>query len=201
MNILHIDSSLFADTSVSRVLTAHIVDALKNANPQASVVYRDLGVNPPAHLSASAAMAFRAGQIDGLTVAQRQEVEAIEQSLREIEQADVVVIGTPMYNFSVPSNLKAWIDQICQAGRTFRYTATGPEGLLQGRKVILASSRGGVHGDDDFQEAYLKKLFGFVGVTDVQVVRAEGVNLGEEVRSKAMNAANQQITERYASLR
>lgn len=199
MNILHIVSSLFADNSVSRALTARIVDALKKTDPQATVVHRDLGANPPAHLSASAAMAFRAGKIDGLTAAQRQEVEAIEQSLNEIEQADIVVVGTPMYNFSVPSNLKAWIDQICQAGRTFRYTATGPEGLLKGKKVILASSRGGVHGDDDFQEAYLKRLFGFIGITDVQVVRAEGVNLGEEARTRAMSAASQQIAERYAS--
>lgn len=199
MNILHIDSSLFVDNSVSRVLSSQIVDALKKSNPQAGIVHRDLGSNPPAHLSAAAAMAFRAGQVDDLTTGQRREVEAIEESIRQIEQADVVVIGAPMYNFSVPSNLKAWLDQICQAGRTFRYTATGPEGLLKGKKLVIASSRGGVHGDDDFQEAFLKKLFGLIGVTDVEVIRAEGVNMGPEIRAKAMNDAAALISERFAS--
>jgi len=199
MNILHIDSSLFVDNSVSRVLSAQIVDALRKSNPQAGIVYRDLGSNPPAHLSAAAAMAFRAGQVDDLTAGQRQEVEAIEESIRQIEQADIVVVGAPMYNFSVPSNLKAWLDQICQAGRTFRYTATGPEGLLKGKKLVIASSRGGVHGDDDFQEAFLKKLFGLIGLTDVEVIRAEGVNMGPDIRAKAMNDAAALISKRFAS--
>jgi len=199
MNILHIDSSLFVDNSVSRVLSAQIVDALRKSNPQAGIVYRDLGSNPPAHLSEAATMAFRAGQVDDLTAGQRQEVEAIEESIRQIEQADIVVVGAPMYNFSVPSNLKAWLDQICQAGRTFRYTATGPEGLLKGKKLVIASSRGGVHGDDDFQEAFLKKLFGLIGLTDVEVIRAEGVNMGPDIRAKAMNDAAALISKRFAS--
>jgi FMN-dependent NADH-azoreductase len=122
--------------------------------------------------------------------------------LDEFLSADVIVIGAPMYNFSIPSSLKAWIDRVMVAGKTFRYTESGPEGLAGGKKVIVASSRGGFYGDDsgrahlDFQEDYLRQVFGFVGITDIEFVRAEGIGMGPDYRAKALTDAHAKIAER-----
>jgi FMN-dependent NADH-azoreductase len=122
--------------------------------------------------------------------------------LDEFLTADVIVIGAPMYNFSIPSSLKAWIDRVMVAGKTFRYTESGPEGLAGGKKVIVASSRGGFYGDDsgrahlDFQEDYLRQVFGFVGITDIEFVRAEGIGMGPDYRAKALIDAHAKIAER-----
>jgi FMN-dependent NADH-azoreductase len=131
-------------------------------------------------------------------------VGAGQAALQEFLDADIVVVGAPMYNFSIPSQLKAWIDRLAVAGKTFRYTEKGPEGLAGGKKVIVASSRGGFYGPDsqaaflDHQESYLRGVFGFFGITDVTFIRAEGVALGAEQREKALDAAKIEIAQRAA---
>jgi len=157
---------------------------------------------PIAHLDIDS-LGFRLGpNADGLTEAQQRENQVSEQLVTQFLAADVVVVGAPMYNFSIPSQLKAWIDRIAQAGRTFTYTATGPKGLAGGKTVIVASTRGGVYPDGgaaDHQESYLLTLFGFLGVTDVRFVRAEGLAMGDQPRAKALTAAQKAIAEHTAA--
>jgi FMN-dependent NADH-azoreductase len=182
MNLLHIDSSALGAYSVSRELTAAVVGDWKRANVDGTVTYRDLAAEPLPHWTPVAD-------------ASDPTVIASARALDEFLAADVVVIGAPMYNFSVPSALKAWIDRIAVAGKTFRYGASGPEGLSGGKRVIIASSRGGFYGAEtagaalDFQEAYLRKVFGFLGVTDIEIIRAEGVAVSPEHKAQAIGAA------------
>lgn len=186
MNLLHIDSSALGVHSVSRELTRAIGDAWRRDHPQATTVYRDLAAQPLPHWTPVADAADPAVRGGG-------------EVLDEFLAADVVVIGAPMYNFSVPSTLKAWIDRIAVAGKTFRYGANGAEGLAGAKRVIIASSRGGYYGADtpaaaaDFQEAYLRQVFGFLGVTDLEFIRAEGVNIGPEQKAQALAAAHAAI--------
>ncbi len=187
MKLLHIDSSALASHSVSRQLTAAIVARWQAQVPGLKVTYRDLDTEPLPHLTGAV-----------LSKADAAIAEASEQTLQQFLDADVVVIGAPMYNFGVPSTLKAWIDRIAVAGRTFRYTEHGPEGLAGDKKVIIASARGSQHGDgavSDFQEAYLKFVLGFLGVRDVEFVRAEGVGLSPQHRVEAIDKALASIPE------
>jgi FMN-dependent NADH-azoreductase len=188
MNILHLDAGLFGDHSVSRIVSQAIVDQLKKAHPGATVVRRDLADSAPAHLS-GAVLATPADQASGeVKAAQALSVELIAELLA----ADTIVIGAPMYNFSIPTQLKAWFDRVLKAGVTFKYTEAGPVGLAGGRRVIIASSRGGQYGDNspmDFQEPYLKTLLGFIGLTDVTVVRAEGSAMGDAARKAGLEKA------------
>jgi FMN-dependent NADH-azoreductase len=200
VNILHLDSSILGDGSVSRALSSRLVDALAAADPSATVTRRDLAAQPLHHLSSDLFAARAVGE-DQRTPDQQADVAASDRALEEFLAADVVVIGAPMYNFSIPSQLKAWIDRIAVAGKTFRYTEAGVEGLAGGKKVIVASSRGGIYSqgpmaDFDFQEAYLGRLFGFLGVSDVEFVRAEGVNLGPDHKARAVSAAQADIDAR-----
>ena len=195
MKLLHIDSSVLAANSVSRQLTARLVEQWQAAHPGTQVEYLDLAQASPSHLSLES-LGFAAGpDAEGLTPAQRRENAISEQLVTQFLAADVVVVGAPMYNFSVPSQLKAWIDRIAQAGRTFKYTEQGPQGLAGGKTVIVASSRGGFYAGNaaaaamDHQESYLKTVFGFLGITDVRFVRAEGVALGAAARQQALDAA------------
>lgn len=195
MKLLHVDSSVLAANSVSRQLTARLVEQWQAAHPGTVVEYLDLAEASPSHLSMES-LGFRLGpDAEGLTPAQRRENAVSEQLVSQFLAADVVVVGAPMYNFSIPSQLKAWIDRIAQAGRTFKYTEQGPQGLAGGKTVIVASSRGGFYAGDvpaaamDHQESYLKTIFGFFGVTDVRLVRAEGVALGEAAKQQALDAA------------
>ena len=198
MQLLHIDSAITGAQSVSRQLTAQIVATWQAQHPNTQVSYLDLVANAPAHFT-SDAMAPRTGQTEDLSAAQQRENAVSEQLVSQFLAADVVVIGAPFYNFSIPSQLKAWIDRIAQPGRTFRYTATGPEGLAKGKTVIIASSRGGVYSSSEggrameHQESYLQTVLGFFGVTDVRFVRAEGVAMGEEAKAAAMASAAQSI--------
>lgn len=180
MKLLHIDSSALADNSVTRQLTAAIVARWQDEMPGLEVTYRDLDAAPLPHL---------AGPV--LAKVDPAVAEASEEALRQFLEADVVVIGAPMYNFGIPSTLKAWIDRIAVAGRTFRYTEKGPEGLAGNKKVIIASGRGGIHSGaaSDFQEPYLKFVLGFLGITDVEFVRAEGVNYSPQHRTDALASA------------
>jgi FMN-dependent NADH-azoreductase len=184
MKVLHIDSSITGSDSVSRQLSGAVVDAFKAANPGTRIVRRDLESAPFPHLDSKSVAAVRAG------TAAADDATALEEFLA----ADVVVVGAPMYNLGIPSQLKAWIDRIAVAGKTFRYTAEGPQGLAGGKKVIVASSRGGIYTQGpaaayDFQENYLRAVFGFIGITDVVFVRAEGVAIGPELRETAIRSA------------
>ena len=199
MKLLHIDSSPLGTNSVSRQLTASIVEQWRATHFATKVEYLDLAADAPTHLNVDS-LGFRLGpNATGLTEVQKRENEISERLVSQFLAADVIVIGAPMYNFSVPSQLKAWIDRIAQAGRTFKYTEKGPEGLAGGKTVIVASTRGGVYSTNpalaflDHQESYLKAVFGFVGITDVRFVRAEGVAMGDEAKAKALAAADVEI--------
>lgn len=202
--LLHIDSSILGGNSVSRQLTAQIVASWRAANPNTEVSYLDLAVDTPSHLSAES-LGFRlpAGS-DNLSEVQQRENAISEALVSQFLAADVVVIGAPFYNLAIPSQLKAWIDRIAQAGRTFKYTDKGPVGLAGGKTVIVASTRGGVYANSDagnameHQESYLKTLFGFLGVTDVRLVRAEGLAMGDAAKAAALSAAHADIMEHTA---
>ena len=198
MQLLHIDSAITGAGSVSRQLTAQIVAAWKASHADTQVDYLDLVADAPGHFTMDA-MAPRTGQTDGLSDVQQHENAVSERLVSQFLAADVVVIGAPFYNFTIPSQLKAWIDRLAQPGRTFRYTANGPEGLAKGKTLIVASSRGGVYSTSaagremEHQESYLQTIFGFFGVTDVRFVRAEGIGKGEEAKQQALAQAQQQI--------
>jgi FMN-dependent NADH-azoreductase len=197
MKILHIDSSVTGAASVSRPLSKETTEKLASKNPGAGVTYRDLVGEPLSHYTA--VLRVHGVTPETATPAQKSELQMGEAILSEFLAADVVVLGAPMYNFSIPSQLKAWIDLICVAGKTFSYGADGPKGLCGGKKVILVSSRGGKYGPGsptahmDFQENYLKGVLGFLGVTDIDVIRAEGVAYGPEAAQAALTSAKAEI--------
>lgn len=198
MKVLHVDASILGESSVSRQLSGAIVERLRQAHPEAAVTYYDLGAEPighltGAHLAAAAGAGADAGA--GSNPSLQQDVVRGRQALEDFLGADVVVVGAPMYNFSVSSQLKAWIDRLFVAGKTFRYTKEGPQGLAGGKKVIVASSRGGFYGPDrpsaflDHQETYLRGIFGFFGISDITFIRAEGLNVSADQRKASVAAA------------
>ncbi|ARU15646.1 FMN-dependent NADH-azoreductase [Croceicoccus marinus] len=194
MKILRIDSSTTGASSVTREMTGLIMEKLKADNPDAEVVTRDLGVEPLAHLNPITTGAIRMGE-DDWTDDMKAAAPPEKAILDEFLSADVVVIGAPMYNFTIPSALKSWIDRLGVPRVTFRYSEDGPEGLVDGHRIIVASGRGGSYGDDspaDYQEGLLKTFFNFIGVTDITIIRAEGVGMPGG-REKAMAAAKEQI--------
>jgi FMN-dependent NADH-azoreductase len=199
--ILHTDTSPVGAGSISRQLTADAVAHLTAANPKAAVTHRDLIATPISHLGAELLEVLRPtpGRVPTDNATVRAEVAQTEELLSEFLAADVVVIGAPMFNFSIPSQLKAWIDRVVQAGRTFRYTPEGPVGLAGAKKVIIVSSRGGVYAGTpyeaamDHQEAYLRAVLNFIGITDVSYVRAEGVAISPEKRRQALASAERDI--------
>jgi len=187
MKLLHLDASALGTHSVTRELSAAIVARWQDAVPGLAIDYRDLDTNPLPHLMA--------GVLAGTDTVGKAEGDAV---MDQFLASDVIVIGAPMINFSIPSTLKAWIDRIAVAGKTFRYTDKGPEGLATGKRVVIASARGGIYGDAnpaDFQEAYLRQVFGFLGVTDIEFVRAEGVAYSPQHRADALAAAHASIRE------
>ncbi len=198
MNILHIDSSILGTNSVSRQLSADIVARLAATTPGATITHRDLGETPVPHLSGGYIAA--AQNPDGAhEAAVRDDLATGGEVLREFLAADTVVIGVAFYNFSVSSQLKAWIDRILVAGQTFRYGANGPEGLAGDKRVILAIARGGVYGGGapaaafEHGETYLRTVLGFIGIANPEVVIAEGLAVGPEQRVAAISGAQQQI--------
>jgi FMN-dependent NADH-azoreductase len=197
MKVLHLDSSILGDHSASRQLSRSVVETFKAANPGAEVVYHDLAAEDRNHFS-GASLAAAGTPADARNAAQQQEVEANEATLQEFLDSDVVIIGAPVYNFSIPSQLKAWYDRVAVAGRTFRYTENGPEGLCAGKKVIIVSTAGGVHVGQPTgagHEGLLKILFGFIGITDLEFVFAHGLSYGDEPRAAALSAAQKRIAE------
>jgi FMN-dependent NADH-azoreductase len=198
MQLLHIDSSILGPNSVSRRLSAAVVAAQQALHPDLQIVRRDLATDPVDHLSGLHLAAAQGIVPEAAPL--RSDLAAGEQALEEFLAADIVVIGAPMYNFAIPSQLKAWIDRVAVAGRTFRYTEKGPEGLAGGKKVIIASSRGGFYGAEtpaaslDHQETYLRAVFSFFGITDISFIRAEGIALGEPQRQQAIDGAEAEIS-------
>lgn len=196
MKLLHIDSSPLAANSVSRDLTRRTVAEWLRQHPGTTVEHLDLAADAPTHLDLDS-LGFRLGiDAEGLTEIQKRENAVSEKLVSQFLAADVVVLGAPMYNFSVPTQLKAWVDRVAQAGRTFRYTEQGPQGLATGKTVIIVSTRGGAYGDVnvmDHQESYLKAVLGFFGVTDVRIVRAEGLAMGDAAKASALQAAESAI--------
>jgi FMN-dependent NADH-azoreductase len=199
MKLLHIDSSILGANSVSRQLSGAIVERLRKAAPDLQVIGRDLATEPLSHLSGVHLAAAQGATPESPAV--QAEVAAGQAALEEFLAADIVVIGAPMYNFSIPSQLKAWIDRIVVVGKTFRYGAAGPEGLAGNKRVIIAISRGGLYGAGapaaafEHVETYLRTIFGFIGVTNLEIVVAEGLQIGPEQREKAVRGALQAITE------
>jgi len=180
-NILFLQSSVLGAHSQTRPLVQAVAAALAQAHPQATQRIRDLGHTPLPHLR---------GEHLAQAPAEAQE------ALAELKQADALVIGAPMYNFGVPSTLKAWLDHVLKAGETFCYTEAGPQGMLQGKKVLLVISTGGVYSEGayksyDFVEPYLRAALGFIGITDVTAVRVEGGAVNAEQGAASAQAAKQ----------
>jgi FMN-dependent NADH-azoreductase len=198
MKLLHIDSSVLGAGSASRALSADIVARQVKLHPGIDVTYRDLAADAALHLSPAHLAAWQ-----GLAVNDSQlGADLIKGGayMQELFDADIIVIGAPMYNFSIPSQLKAWVDRVVVAGKTFRYGANGPEGLLSGaKKVFIASSRGSVYSPGspaapfEHHDSYLVGILNFIGLTDVTVVRAEGLAFGPEAREAAMIKARERI--------
>jgi FMN-dependent NADH-azoreductase len=197
MKLLHIDSSVLGPHSVSRQISAAAVDRLRQATPDLEVVYRDLTLTPLAHLSGSHLAAAQGATPDA---ALQPDLAAGLAVLNEFLAADIVVLGAPMYNFTLPSQLKAWIDRIVVAGKTFKYGAQGAEGLAGNKRVIIAISRGGFYGAGtptavgEHLETYLRWVFGFIGVTTPEFIFADGIQIGPEHREKALAGALQAAT-------
>lgn len=195
MQILRIDSSTSGDRSITRQLTQAITDHFIAANPDATLVERDLVADPLAHIDAITTAAIRTppetheGAVAAAFPAER---AVLDQFLA----SDIVIIGAPMYNFTVPSQLKAWLDRLGVAGVTFKYSENGPEGLAGGRKVVIASARGGEYENGTLaenQESLLLTMLGFIGVDDVTTIRVDKVGYGPDAIAAGMAAAKEQI--------
>jgi len=199
MKLLHIDASILGGNSVSRQLSAAAVERLRKTTPGLEVTYRDISSAPLSHLSGAHLAAAQGATPE--TAAMREDVAASAAALDEFLAADIVVVGAPMYNFTIPSQLKAWIDRILVAGKTFKYSEAGMEGLAKGKRVIVTITRGGFYGADtpaaagEHLETYLRWVFGFIGVTDLEVILAEGIQTGAEQREKAVANALKAVTD------
>ncbi len=194
--LLKINASLFSNQGQSSQLADRFVAAYVAAHPGATVIDRDLAANPVPHLDAERFLSFLA-KPEARSEAQQAVVAFSDALIDELRRADQIVIGLPMYNFGVPSTLKAYFDHIARAGVTFRYTANGPEGLLKGKKVYVALARGGLYRDTpaDSQTPYLKSVLAFLGMTDVEFVFAEGLAMGAESAGQAFAQAEARIAE------
>lgn len=192
--LLQINSSIFSSGGQSSQLADRFVAAWRANHLDAQVVVRDLAQNPLPHLDAQRVTAFFA-QPDDRTTEQQAFVAESDALIEEIKQAEVIVIGLPMYNFGIPSTLKAYFDHIARAGVTFRYTSNGPEGLLIGKKVYVFAARGGLYAGTplDSQTGYVRNFLGFLGITEVEFVYAEGLNMGEASKEAALTKAHQRL--------
>lgn len=199
MNILQINSSARRDASHSTALASKLVARLREVDPEAGVTVRDLAVTPHPVLDEDVLGALFTPEAQR-TPAQAARVRLDDALIAEVKAADVIVLGVPMYNFGVPAQLKNWIDAISRAQVTFRYTANGPEGLLKGKKVYVALTRGGKYRNTpaDTQVPYLKTVFAFLGMTDVHFVYAEGLAMGPDAERSGLAAAHAQIEDAVA---
>ncbi len=194
MNLLHISSSIFGEQGKSSTLADHFIAQWQQQFPAARVTQRDLAANPIPHLDAAT---FQAN----LTPADKRSAEqqalagVADEAIAELQNHDALVLSVPMYNFGIPSTLKAWIDSVARAGTTFRYTANGPEGLLQGKKAYILAARGGAYQGtpNDTQTPYLKTFLGFIGITDVTFVYAEKLSMHADRQPEILADANAEI--------
>jgi FMN-dependent NADH-azoreductase len=196
MNILHIVSSSRGSASYSNRVATNVVAELSERNPGASVVTRNVAAQPLAHIDDDFVAATRAPG-GPQTERQRALLAQSDALVDELFAADVIVIGAPMINFSIPSTLKAWIDNVARAGRTFSYSEAGPKGLVTGKHVIIVGARGGVYSEAakplDFQLPYLKSVLGFLGMTDIEVLEVDGTAYGPEAAEQAVTAATAKL--------
>ena len=195
-SVLVLNSSASGPASASRELVQATVERLRSQNPGLKVVERDLGAEPVPHLTVETTPALRGGEaVSEVQVKAKAFSDAL---IEELKAADVVVIGAPMYNFGIPSTLKAWFDYVLRAGLTFKYSEAGPEGLLKGKRAIVVESRGGLYSSGpaqpmDSQEPHLRTMLGFAGITEVTFIRAEKLGYGPEAREEAIRIANAEL--------
>lgn len=198
--LLQISSSVFGDQGVSSQLANAFIQEWQAKNGGTQVVHRDLVAEPVPHLDGERLTALMTPETER-TAEQQRVVDESDALIRELQGADLIVIGAPMYNFGIPSQLKSWLDLVARSGITFRYTEQGPEGLLTGKKVYVFASRGGVHQGErsDGVAPYLETMLGFLGMTDVEFIYAEGLAMGEEPRAQGIARANARIDELLAA--
>jgi FMN-dependent NADH-azoreductase len=194
-NILVLNSSVLGHASVSRLLVDEAVTRLTGVDPGAAIVHRDLGAAPMPHLTAATVAGVRGAPVTDAELTAR---TLSNELIAELRNADTVVIGAPMYNFSISTGLRAWFDYVLRVGETFSYSEAGPLGLLKGKRVIVIESRGGLYSEGpakaiDFQEPYLRQLLGFMGLTDVTFIHAEKIGFGPNAREAALGAAKGKI--------
>jgi len=194
--VLIIESSARQQDSVSRQLTQTFIQQWQAAHPGDSITVRDLARNPVPHLDAN----LLGGWMKPAEQRSAAEQDSLQRSNELTEQllaADVLVMAAPMYNFAIPSTLKAWLDHVLRAGVTFKYTDTGPQGLLTGKRAYVLTARGGIYAGStaDHQEPYLRQVMGFIGIHDVEFIHAEGLNLGGDFHEKGLNQANAKLAQ------
>jgi len=193
-NVLIIESSARQQDSISRQLTQQFISQWQAAHPTDRITVRDVALNPVPHLDANLLGGWMkpADQRNGNEQAS---LDRSNELTDELLAADVLVMAAPMYNFAIPSTLKAWLDHVLRAGVTFKYTETGPQGLLTGKRAYVLTARGGIYAGSsaDHQEPYLRQVMGFVGIHDVQFIHAEGMNLGGDFQEKGLNQANAKL--------
>ncbi|CAH0157220.1 FMN-dependent NADH-azoreductase [Pseudomonas brassicacearum] len=196
MKLLHIDSSILGANSSSRQITAEVVAEWRRVHPNTEVDYLDLAADTPDHFDKDA-LGIKVGHPTEPSAAQQRQNAASERLLTQFLESDVLVIGAPLYNFGIPSQLKVWIDRLAQPGRTFSYTANGPVGLAGGKTLIVVSARGGKYPEDGVlvpqERTYMRQMFGFMGITDIRFVRADGLSMGDASREAAFVQARDDI--------
>jgi FMN-dependent NADH-azoreductase len=198
--LLFVTSSVFGPGSKSRQIGAEFVAAWGKAHPGTAVVERHLSPESLPHLTQETIAAWSLPE-EQRSPRQREIAAFADAVIAEVEAADIVVIAAPMYNFTISSTLKSWIDHLVRAGRTFRYSAAGPEGLLKGKKVFIVTGRGGVYSGDsparglDFQEPYLRAILGFLGLTDVTFIHIEGLAVSPESAASGLARARKAATD------
>lgn len=192
--LLQLKTSLFSNQGQSSQLSDAFVAAWHASRPGSEVTLRDFAVDPVPHLDGAGFQAFLS-KVEERTAEQQAKVAYSDALIAELQVADVLVIGLPMYNLGIPSTLKAWIDHVARAGVTFRYTATGPQGLLAGKKAYVFATRGGRYAGTAFdtQTDFVRNFLGFIGITDVEFVYAEGLNMGDESRTGSLTAAHSEL--------
>ncbi len=194
--ILIIESSARQQDSVSRQLTQTFIQQWQAAHPGDSITVRDLARNPVPHLDANLLGGWMK-PAEQRSAAEQDSLQRSNELTEELLAADVLVMAAPMYNFAIPSTLKAWLDHVLRAGVTFKYTDTGPQGLLTGKRAYVLTARGGIYAGStaDHQEPYLRQVMGFIGIHDVEFIHAEGLNLGGDFHEKGLNQANAKLAQ------
>lgn len=199
---LRLTTSILGENSVSTHLLDKLETQLRAQGDDLTVTHRDFSVEPIPHFDSDWLGAVMTPESER-TDEQQRKADFSDRLISELRDADMLMIGLPMYNFTVPSMLKAWNDHVARAGNTFEYTAAGPQGLLADKPVFLVSAMGGIHkeGESDFLRPYMKQFLGLLGITDIRFITASGLNLGEEPRATAIAAAEAEINNAVSSYR